>query len=267
MGIAKLVFLIAGSAVFFIAGSWVRAVEPTELPVLHLAPRLIEKVRAQTKTNLGRAKGNAVARALTQIVCEQGLAELGQGRAPVEWEKQKAMRLKVLRDAQRTGMLDVARDQAVGALFSVWQGKGPDERQQELLGTFEKNLDRYQLRLHEKIPTTQFVVRTLYKARWNAIVGLPLTEGFSPFELRAYWGWLGLHSDRIGASIRDIALERYAATGGDNVAEARAVLAFGDGHTADAFTYLKEVCVPAGCEYRIRNYMMALTSNAGSPPR
>jgi hypothetical protein len=55
-----------------------------------------------------------------------------------------------------------------------------------------------------------------------------------------------------------MALERYAAAGGDNVAEAQAVLAFRDGRETEAFAWLKEGCPNGSCYYRLRNYMLAL---------
>lgn len=164
---------------------------------------------------------------LEALFLECGRAE----RRPLEAsDRVQARRQKIQQAVQRAlsrdgpDVLNVMRAVAVEALADVLAGRASEDMTQARLGTFPNLLAYHHVTRNGQILAPQFVVRTLYKARWNTLHGRPHPEGFSPIEGQAYFGWLALHADRISLAERLAALPEYAAAGGRRVQEAAGVL-------------------------------------------
>jgi hypothetical protein len=107
-----------------------------------------------------------------------------------------------------------------------------------------------------------FVVRTLYKARWNRLLNLPVDSDFAKIERQAYYGWLGLHAYNLPLQERRSALVNYAAAGGEHASEAQGVLAFADRDYIRAVECL-ERAYQENPNWRIRNYLRGARVAAG----
>ena len=100
--------------------------------------------------------------------------------------------------------------------------EGP-ERDREL-GGLVPALERYDMVRSGQQVAPDFVVRTVFKARWNGAHARPLTEELSPVELRAYWGWLALEAVSAPLPRRLEAVTAYTQAGGAHGSEAQGVL-------------------------------------------
>lgn len=118
------------------------------------------------------------------------------------------------------------RAAAVASLEAALSSKVSDQQAQRILGLFPEALARHRVTQEGFEVAPHFVLRTLYKTRWNIAMGLPPDYKFAGVELQAYHGWLALHATNIAPEPRSLALRDYAAAGGHHVAEARGVLAF-----------------------------------------
>jgi hypothetical protein len=135
-------------------------------------------------------------------------------------------------------------------------GLEDEEQDAAMLGVFPRMLARYGLTRDGVVVGPAFVVRVLYAARFNVILGLPPTSDFAPVELRAYWGWLALGSEDVNPVRRMDALQRYADAGGEHVLEARAALLLALGRGMDASHLYEEGYRRTG-NMRLRNHAMA----------
>jgi hypothetical protein len=106
------------------------------------------------------------------------------------------------------------------------------------------------------------VLRTLYKARWNLLCGQPPTDGFSSVERLAYFGWMGLQSNRLSAHEQLAALERYRDEGGANARQALAILWLRGGQFERAAAELRTL-QDASPSLRWRNYLTSAEIGAG----
>ncbi|MGF1467709.1 MAG: hypothetical protein ACFCGT_16410 [Sandaracinaceae bacterium] len=110
------------------------------------------------------------------------------------------------------------------AVQPALRGELPAGDRVALLGGFPMMLERYGMVRAGRQAAPTFVVRTVFKARWNAVHGEVLTADMSPVELQAYHGWLALHGAGAPIERRLLALSRYAEAGGARAAEAEAIL-------------------------------------------
>jgi hypothetical protein len=79
-----------------------------------------------------------------------------------------------------------------------------------------------------------FVIRSLFLARWNAIMGLELTDGMSPVERKAYWGWLAIEAESAPGNLSADALAELQEVAPELAQEARAHQAYLEGFPAEA---------------------------------
>ncbi len=105
------------------------------------------------------------------------------------------------------------------------------------------------------------VVRALFKARFNATLRRPLTEGLHPIELEAYWGWLALEAEEAPIDRRLEALDEYEAVVERTFPEARGVLLFHAGEFLEAAERFEEAYAETG-NVRLRNHAMAAMAEA-----
>jgi hypothetical protein len=118
------------------------------------------------------------------------------------------------------------RSVAVERLEAALALRLPDAETERVLGLFPEALARYGVTRNGFEIAPHFVMRTLYKARWNLAMGLAPEFELQPVEREAYHGWLALHSANLAPEARSLALQRYSSAGGGQIAEARGVLAF-----------------------------------------
>jgi len=94
----------------------------------------------------------------------------------------------------------------------------------DVLGDFALMLEGEGCARDGELIAPRFVVRTLYKARWNIAYGLPPPYALNNIEQRAYYGLQALHGERLPIEQRMAALVTYARIGGTRANEAAGVL-------------------------------------------
>ncbi|MFW6051419.1 MAG: hypothetical protein ACODAU_09605 [Myxococcota bacterium] len=257
---AKLLLLIAASGT---AGTWMalpQAVPPREPPSLVVDRGATARVIDADRRLAAEAPRSEAVLALRRLVTEQGAAEVGPGEPAGSVDRRRAALRRaadrILRDHGVRALL-ATRAAAVERLGPALSGREDDEARAGLLGSFPRMLDRYALRVRGARIAPFFVVRTLFKARWNALVGRSLTWELVPVERLAYFGWLALHAHGADPALRLDALERFAAEGGARVDEARAVLALAAGRRVEAARAMEDALAAHG-GLRLRNHALAL---------
>jgi hypothetical protein len=153
--------------------------------------------------------------------------------------------------------VDALRAAATGVAERALTSGTTGEDVDGLLGGFEAFLDRYSARRDGRLSAPPLVVRSLFKARWNAVHGLPPTTGLAPLELHAYWGWLALEATEVDPARRLDALGQYHRVADHPVPEAEATLLYlvGDGDRAAAV--FAEIQRQRGTNLRLRNHELA----------
>lgn len=244
------------------AGLWMalpRPVPPEEPPSLMLDRPSIRKVLASDAQLARHVPQSEAALDVRRLMAAEGRAETGPGEEAEAVERRRAELESAVKRLERQDgprALAAMRAYAAGRLAAALRGDRAAEDRDALLGGFPKMLERYTLVVKGRTIAPFFVIRTLFKARWNAVVGSPLTEGFAPIEQRAYWGWLALHAGNADPELRLQALDRYARVGGRHIAEAQAVLAYRAGHLPEAAEWLARA-LREDPNRRLRNEAMA----------
>jgi hypothetical protein len=238
-------------------------IDPTETPSVQLDPAAVAEVRRADREVASPMPSGKKVEQLRELFAEQGRAEYQRGE-PVGTAERRLSRLRrTLRRVQaKHGDRAVRslRAHAVHGLRDALEGRMPSAKRQGVLGSFPRMLDRYGMRDSSgRLAVPFFVVRTLYKASWNAIGGLELTAGFEPVEKRAYWGGLALHARKAPVRRRLRALKRYEGLGGARVAEARGVLLFKAERYGGAREWLQRAH-DAAPNFRVRNHMLAAST-------
>lgn len=242
---------------------WVpRAVAPTEVPALQLSPSSVARIIEAQRALAASAPSTDRIKELVRLLEQQNRAEARGDNAP---ERSQARRKRIAE--AREEVQSAQGPQAIAAVRARWteramrvvKGSASEEASEEhaeVLGSFDQAMSRYGLRDLRGLRASRFAVRTLFKAHWNALVGLSPTEGFASVELQSYWGWLALQADDAPLSLRRQALQAYAKAGGPGAFEAGAVFAFGEGdfrRAAELFR-LAYQNVPS---LRLRNHLLA----------
>lgn len=247
----------------WLVGFWLllpRPVEPTEPPSLTLDRNAESQVLVEDRHAAEEAPAGEAVLALERLLAAQGRAE----RGPPETPDAIATRQRHLRQAADRvrreggpGALAALRARAAEGLAPALSGALPEQERDARLGSFPTMLERYALVVRGRRVAPFFVVRTLFKARFNTLVAAPPTDGFRPVERRAYWGWVALHGTGTDPSLRLSALSHYAEAGGRRIDEAHAVLAFEAGRPAEAARWLDRALDAHG-GLRLRNYALGL---------
>jgi hypothetical protein len=116
------------------------------------------------------------------------------------------------------------RARAVERLDDAIDLKLKPELARDVMGDFALLLEHEGCARGGELLAPRFVVRVLYKARWNIGHELPPDHRFASIEKRAYFGWQALHNARLPAEQRMRALEAYRRHGGRRADEAAGVL-------------------------------------------
>jgi hypothetical protein len=244
-----------------------RAVAPRELPGLVLSPAQIASVIADDERLARTAPTDEVARRLEELVEAQALAEVGSGETPDEARDRLThlanAAVAVERAHGERGVVAL-RAKSVADFERVVRTHARGEERDRVLGSFPRTVERYDVTKRGRLRAPRFVLRTLYKARWNAVCQLVATWQLAPVELRAFHGWLALGADSAALADRAAALESYAAAGGVRVTEARAGLAWRGGDGARAEELYGQV-LTATSSLRFRNHLRAARLATGRP--
>ncbi len=161
---------------------------------------------------------DATSRRLRDALLEQGRAEAAGGE-PRGRATERLARIRDLAEA----LVEAHGEQALLALRedflaryeALWaaqqRGQRPDPEQVAgQVGAFGRMLERYGLVRDGSLVAPRFVVRALYRARFHALVGRPLTWEMSRWERQAYYGWLAFHADAADPAMRLDALRAFA---------------------------------------------------------
>ena len=234
-----------------------RAITPSELPGLVLPEREVEKVIANDTTRASAAPETAAGAELMRLFLEFGQSEI----AALENASLAELRRRALRRAyDRVIAADGAeaalalRARALARFEDALALRLTAAQLPAVLGVFPNVLAQHRATYDGEEIAPHFVLRTLYKARWNIMVGLPVDFEFARVEKLAYFGWMGLSADNLPLSVRRQALQSYAAAGGANAAEAQGVLAFLDKDFATAIDQLERAHAERP-SLRLRNYL------------
>jgi hypothetical protein len=237
-----------------------RPARPAEMPALVLPAPEVARVLAAQDALAASAVDDEDETQRRALYLAQGLSEVRMDDSP---EQAQARSVQLVRLARRVAerdpqMLAAIRARDVARVMPALRGEAPrdeTERASEL-GVFPAMLARYGAVIEGHRVAPELVIRTMFFARWNAIHGLVLTDGMSPLELRAYYGWLALEGGAAPIGMRIEAVDAYAAAGGTRVWEARGVLAFESGEWAEARSDFERACDLTG-SLRMRNHALA----------
>lgn len=255
------------AAVPAMAAVWImvpRPVRPMETPSLVLDGTRVRAVQARDGSRAERVPRSEAARKLEHLVRAQNRAEVGPGEPPgAVGQRRAALRRAVDAVRARHGSQGLAalRAEAARNLQPALAGALEGPALDAFLGSFPRMVRRYGLWVEDRRVAPWFVVRTLFKAQWNALVGLAPTDGLEGEEVRAYWGWLALHARDVDPSLRMKALARYADAGGTHIAEAHAVLALQAGRVPEAARWMTRAHEARG-GLRLRNQLLWLLTEA-----
>ena len=281
-----------------------RAVPPEGTPGLTLAADAIEQQLATDGRLAGQIPADGELEQLDALYRDHGAAEIGPGetRARAAERSERLHRLAEgirtrhgaaavdgLRARAAVWLDDVLKAGLPPRVFAGAHGLADDQAdggpaaagatgrsrpgsdagaltpdQVEQLGRFPDMATRYGLDLRSDRLRDRFVARVLFKARWNAISGLPSTEGLVPIELQAYWGWLALEATEVPPAQRLEALAGYAAAGGSAVEEARGALLYALGDGAAAAEAFGNAYAETG-NLRLRNHALAALALTDDP--
>lgn len=212
-----------------------QGVLPRSAPTLRFDPIAASDARSATAEAANAATGWETDSPLWELYQAQGLAEIGEGESAEEFESRaRSIRTIVaqIRSDEGEEAIDSLRAQIVEGLDGALRGQRDDEG--AFLGTFPRMLERYGAMEDGERVAPDIVLRALFAARFNGIVGLELTEGFSDVEEQGYWGWLALGATGAPRERRLQALDAYVEAGGLDGDEAMAWFAYEDGNYANA---------------------------------
>lgn len=244
-----------------------RAAIPTEMPPLVLREAEVGASIAEEHALASRAPEGEHAARRRELYGEQNLAELRGDDHALGERRRALLRVEIAALGEEHGEEAIAATRAadVERMIAALAGTGSEDTRAAALGGFRRSLERWGAIDADRRVAPEIVVRTLFVARWNAVHGLPLTDGLDPVRLRAYHGWLALHGEAADGALRAAALDAYREAGGPYAHEARGVIAWRNGDyegAAAAFTRAHEV----GGSVRLRNHAFAAAIAAAGVP-
>jgi hypothetical protein len=242
-----------------------REVPPFELPSVSLPAAAVESAIAADAQAARVAPRSARAQAFQALLLQQGQAET----AGSEGSESYANRRRALVDAYAGVVAESGADaalrlraRAVAQLEDALDLRLAPALARQVIGAFNSVLDRENASRDGYLIAPRFVVRTLYKARWNILAGLPPDHAFARIERRAFYGWQALHSESVPLAKRVSALHEYGLAGGDHVEEALGILLFRLGDYAQSARALESAYRAQG-SVRLRNNLLAARAAAG----
>jgi tetratricopeptide (TPR) repeat protein len=236
-----------------------RATPPDELPSLRLSERAVREVMVADAAAAQAAPDSPRARALEGLLMRHGEAE---ARGPEPAEDYNA-RLESLAGGYRQLVAEIGvasalrlRARNIQRIDAALELRLPEAEAKAVLGSMPRILALEGATHDGYLAAPRFVVRTLSKARWNLVHGLKPTHQFAPVELRAYYGWQALHSERLPLAQRIKALDGYIRAGGADAYEAYGTLLYRQGEYELALRAL-ERAQRSNDSLRLRNNALA----------
>jgi hypothetical protein len=234
-----------------------RAIAPTELPALTLPAAEVAQALRDDARRVAAAPQSDAAHELTRLFFDFGGTEIaaledrqlaGQRRRLLHYAFDRVVAAHGKQGAQ------ALRESALAQFESALDLQLPAAQVKGVLGVFPSVLEQHKATYEGEELAPHFVMRTLYKARWNLMNGLEVDWAFARVERIAYFGWMGLHAENLSLDARRQALQKYAAAAGPHADEALGVIAFLDKdypHAVEALTRAQslEPCL------RLRNYL------------
>lgn len=254
---AKLIVVSVAAACAGVLLALPQPIEPSDPGTLRLNASENAHAEARDRELATGAPTGEEAETLMALFREHGAAEAdaGEPRA-VRLDREDRFNRALARFTEIHGAdgLSALRAKACEGLASALDGGLDDETERATLGAFPRLLEQYGLSRNGEVTAPPFVVRTLYKARWNSIHDLPLTDGFEDGEARAYWGWLAVEGI-APPSLRLDAVERFHAIDQRAAIEAAAYIAYARGDFGRATNLYGELAT--GGDLRLRNHALA----------
>jgi hypothetical protein len=262
---AALALLVLGSACAALLLAQERHVAPLELPSISLPAEPVQSVMRADAEAARLAPRDARATELEGLLIAQGEAEArGTEDASAYGNRRRALDLvhrALVAESSEAAALRL-RARAVEELDAALQMRLPKARAKAVLGAMTTVFAREGVSRNGYLVAPLFVVRTLYKARWNLLVGTTADHAFEQVEKRAFYGWQALHTERVPLRDKIAALHEYAKAGGDHVEEALGVLLFRFGDYAQAANAL-QTAYGKQHSVRLRNYVLGARLAAG----
>jgi hypothetical protein len=242
-----------------------RSVPPLELPSLVLPADAVASVIAKDEAAARQAPRSAAAQAFEKLLDEQGQVEARGSEGSESYASRRAALVETYKKlAGEVGEAAALRlrAKAVERLEDALDLRLDTAHARPVIGAFNSVLERENASRDGYLVAPRFVVRTLYKARWNILAGLAPDRGFERIERRAFYGWQALHSETVPLEKRVAALHEYGLAGGDHVEEALGILLFRLGDYGQAARALETAYRKQG-SIRLRNNLLAARSAAG----
>ena len=238
-----------------------RAIAPTEFPSLTLSAADVALAIRDDARLAASAPNSPAARELNSRFAEFGATEL----AAIEDARLSSQRRRLLhhlfsRVVAESGEASALalRSLALSKFEAALDARLPADQVPGTMGIFANVLSEHRATRDGEELAPHFVLRTLYKARWNVMLELEPDFRMTRVERRAYFGWLGMHAENLPLGRRREALLKYAAVGGPNALEAVGVLAFLDHDFQHAKAAL-ERAYAAAPSLRLRNYIRGVS--------
>lgn len=236
-----------------------RTAIPSETPALHYSREAADRVVAHDRALAKQAPTSPAALVLDALLLERGEVER-EATETGETQTIRRERIQAALAALRTAGDETAalklRARAVERMQDALDLKLPVEQVQGVLGGFPTILREALVSRDGELVAPSIVVRTLYKVRWNVIMGLPQLFALERVERIAYNGWFALHATNGPIDARLAVLNAYEKDGGRYADEARGVLGYVGGDPVGALRAL-ERATAAHFSFRLRNWMRA----------
>jgi len=253
------VMLLVAAVCGYVLVALPRTAIPTDTPALQCSHDAVAAVLTRDRALAKQAPTSPAGLALDSLLLERGQVE----RDVSETSETQALRveriaraMEALRSASDHTAVLKLRALAVERMQDALDLTLPAEQMQGVLGGFPTILREAMASRDGELVAPKIVVRTLYKVRWNVIMGLPQLFALERVEHVAYNGWFALHATNGPVDARLTVLKAYEAAGGLYADEARGALGYAGGDPAGALRALQRA-VAARPSFRLRNWMRA----------
>jgi hypothetical protein len=244
-------------------------VNPWEMPSLVLDRAAVSDAIRFERALAAEAPDSEEARALRSLFLDHGRAEANPPYSIDDYNRRQIAihhATRALAERHGPSALGMLRAHAVEeATEAFCDGDHEPESEEEvaLVGGFTEVARSYQLVRDGEVIAPELTIRSLYKARWNAIHRQPLVDGFSAIELQSYWGWLAFHGWGKPLEERRDALVAFKKAGGNGAYEAAALFELLADRPERAATGLQALYEERG-ELRFRNLGLGALHAAAS---
>ncbi|MCA9580432.1 MAG: hypothetical protein KC416_01480 [Myxococcales bacterium] len=244
-----------------------RGVEPSEVAGLHLDAEAVDAQLAKDRANAKKALATEEDKALNALFREAGTLEFEGARPFDDYQGDRRKRSEAVSDfVEKRGEEALLAHRAAVAegIVQAITGQLPADRARETMGRFVEGMRRANMATEEHILAPTFMIRTAAKVRWNIVFNRDRTEGLTPIEEQAYYGWLALHVHSLAPKDRLAALQMFRKAGGKVAPGTEATLRFLAGDAKAALDGFRQAYDETG-SVRFRNHMLAAERLATAP--